>query len=54
MQLGISPVHEAAANWMYAVFLYNNNGEFGEAGIPRHPRCDVTYTGFHCVLKIKV
>ena len=25
------------------MFQYNNNGEFGPAGLPGHPRRDVTY-----------
>ena len=24
--------------------------EFTPAGLPRHPRCDITYTTFHCIL----
>ena len=31
-----------------------NNGEFASPDLPGHPRCDVTYTAFHCVLMGKV
>ena len=31
-----------------------SNGKFTPAGLPRHPRRDVTYTAIHCVLMGKV
>ena len=32
------------------MFPYKNNGEHSPAGLPRHPRRDVTYTALHCSL----
>lgn len=35
---------------MYNMFLYNNNGEFALVGLLRHPRCDIAYIAFRCIL----
>ena len=31
-----------------------SNGEFDPASLPRHPRCDITYTAFYHVLMGKI
>ena len=48
------PVREGSCHLNVGHVPVYSNGKFDPAGLPRHPRRDITYTAFHCVLMGKV
>ena len=49
-----SPIHEGSCHLSVGYVPVHSNRKFVPAGLPRHPRHDVTHTAFHCVSMGKV